>query len=81
VNSWTGQRAINRIDKTPVVAPAPSMIYVGSASGYGLTKSDALGRIVAALYAGDEEAELYDGTYIKVSDLGIDERKKVKEAF
>ena len=81
VNAWTGQRAINRVDKTPVIAPAPGMIYVGSASGYGLTKSDALGRTVAALYAGEEEAKLYDGRHIKVSDLGIDDRKKVKETF
>ena len=81
VNAWAGQRAINRIDKTPVVAPAPGMIYVGSATGYGLTKSDALGRTVAALYADEEEAELYGEKYINVSDLGIDHRKKVKETF
>jgi glycine/D-amino acid oxidase-like deaminating enzyme len=81
VNAWTGQRAINRVDKTPVVAPAPGLIYVGSASGYGLTKSDALGRTVAALYADEEEAVLYGGRSIKVSDLGIDDRKEVKETF
>jgi hypothetical protein len=46
-----------------------------------LTKSDALGRTVAALYANEEEAELYGGRRIKVSDLGIDERKEVKETF
>jgi FAD-dependent oxidoreductase domain-containing protein 1 len=81
VNSWSGQRAINRVDKTPVVAPAPGMIYVGSATGYGVTKCDALGRTVAALHAGKEEAELYGGRRIRVADLGIDNRKKVKETF
>nr|MBC8498849.1 FAD-binding oxidoreductase [Candidatus Bathyarchaeota archaeon] len=25
LNSWTGQRAMNRLDKTPVIAPAPGM--------------------------------------------------------
>jgi len=33
VNMWAGQRAINRYDASPVVAPAPGMIYVGSATG------------------------------------------------
>jgi len=80
LNSWTGQRAMNRVDKTPVVAPAPGMIYVGSATGYGVTKSDALGRTVAAAYAG-EEADLYGGRRIRVADLGIENRKKVKETF
>jgi glycine/D-amino acid oxidase-like deaminating enzyme len=81
VNSWAGQRAINRVDKTPVVAPAPGMIYVGSATGYGVTKSDALGRTVAAAYTGEPEAELYGGRRIRISDLGIENRGKVKETF
>ena len=81
LNSWTGQRAMNRVDKTPVIAPAPGMIYVGSATGYGVTKCDALGRTVAAAYAGEEEAELYGGRRIRVADLGIENRKKVKETF
>ena len=81
LNSWTGQRAINRLDKTPVVAQSPGMVYVGSASGYGVTKSDALGRTVAAAYAGEEEAELYGGRRIRVADLSIDRRKRIKETF
>jgi glycine/D-amino acid oxidase-like deaminating enzyme len=81
LNSWTGQRAMNRVDKTPVVAPAPGMIYVGSATGYGVTKCDALGRTVAAVYAGEEEVEFFGGQRIRVADLGIEDRKKVKETF
>ncbi|MGQ9680741.1 MAG: NAD(P)/FAD-dependent oxidoreductase [Candidatus Bathyarchaeia archaeon] len=81
VNMWAGQYEINSLDMTPVVAPAPGMIYVGAASGSGIMKSDALGRIVAALYAGDEEAELYGGRKFKVADLGISTRHVEKEAF
>jgi len=81
VNSWAGQRSVNRYDRTPVVAPAPGMIYVGSASGYGITKCDAVGRTVAAVYAGDEEAELFGGRHIKAAHLGIDSRKVGKETF
>lgn len=81
VNSWAGQRSVNRHDSTPVVAPAPGMIYVGSATGYGITKCDALGRAVAALYSGEEEAELYGGRRIRVADLGIESRNVGRETF
>jgi glycine/D-amino acid oxidase-like deaminating enzyme len=79
VNSWAGQRAVNTHDKTPVVAPGPGMIYVGAASGYGITKSDALGRAVAAVYMEEEEAELYGGRRLKVGDIGIENRNVGKE--
>jgi glycine/D-amino acid oxidase-like deaminating enzyme len=81
VNSWAGQRAVNMLDRTPVVAPGPGMIYVGSASGYGITKSDGLGRAVAAVYGGEEEAELYGGRRLRVGDIGIDGRNVGKETF
>jgi glycine/D-amino acid oxidase-like deaminating enzyme len=81
INMWAGQRAINTVDKTPVVASAPGMIYVGSASGYGITKSDALGRTVAALYSGEKEVELYGGKRIRTLDLGIENRRVGKETF
>ncbi|MFB0558086.1 MAG: FAD-dependent oxidoreductase, partial [Candidatus Bathyarchaeia archaeon] len=81
VNMWAGQRAINRYDATPVVAPAPGMIYVGSATGHGVTMCDALGRTVAGLYAGDEEVELYGGQSIGAADLGVEKRNVEKETF
>lgn len=81
VNMWAGQRAINRYDVTPVVAPAPGMIYVGSATGYGVTKCDALGRTVAAFYADEDEVELFGGRRIKAADLGIEKRNVDKETF
>jgi glycine/D-amino acid oxidase-like deaminating enzyme len=81
VNSWAGQRSVNGLDKTPVVAPAPGMIYVGSATGYGVTKCDALGRVVVAVYAGEEEAELYGGRRIRTADLGLERRNVGRETF
>jgi len=81
MNMWAGQYAINSFDETPVIAPAPGMIYVGAASGSGIMKSDSLGRIAAALYAGKEEAELFGGRRFRVTDLGIHERNVEKEAF
>jgi glycine/D-amino acid oxidase-like deaminating enzyme len=81
VNMWAGQRAVNGYDMIPVVAPAPGMIYVGAATGNGILKCDALGRIVAALHADEEEAELYDGRRFRVSDIGIDSRNIDRETF
>jgi hypothetical protein len=57
------------------------MIYVGAATGNGVLKSDALGRVVASLYLGEEEAELYDNRRLRVADLGVDTRNVEEEAF
>jgi FAD-dependent oxidoreductase domain-containing protein 1 len=63
------------------VAPAPGMIYVGGASGSGIMKCDAIGRIAAALHAGEEEAELYGGRRFRVSDIGIHHRRVERESL
>ena len=81
VNMWAGQYAVNSFDGNPIVESIPGLIYVGAASGSGIMKSDALGRIVAALYAGREEAELYDGSRFRVSDLSIEKRRIERERF
>jgi glycine/D-amino acid oxidase-like deaminating enzyme len=81
INMWAGQRAVNSLDMIPVVAPAPGMIYVGATTGNGILKCDSLGRITAALYAGNKEAELYGGHRFRVSDLGISTRNIERETF
>jgi FAD-dependent oxidoreductase domain-containing protein 1 len=81
VNMWAGMYAINSYDEIPVVAPGPGMIYVGAASGSGIMKSDALGRIVAAAYLGEEEAELYGGRKFRVADLGVHTRNVERESL
>ena len=81
MNMWAGQYAINSIDGIPVVAPAPGMIYVGAASGSGIMKCDALGRIAAALYMGEKEAELYGGRRFEVANLGVRSREVEREEF
>jgi len=81
INMWAGQYAVNSFDGIPVVAPIPGMIYVGAASGSGIMKCDALGRIVAALHAGEEEVELYGGRRFRVADLGIKNRNVERESF
>jgi FAD-dependent oxidoreductase domain-containing protein 1 len=79
MNMWAGQYAINSFDGLPVVTAEEGLIYVGAASGSGIMKCDALGRIAAALYAGEEEAELYGGRSFRVADLGVRERNVERE--
>jgi FAD-dependent oxidoreductase domain-containing protein 1 len=81
VNMWAGQYAVNGYDEMPVIAPVPGMIYIGAASGSGIMKCDALGRIVASLYASEEKAELYGGQNFNVSDLGVEDRNVERENF
>jgi glycine/D-amino acid oxidase-like deaminating enzyme len=57
------------------------MIYVGAASGSGIMKCDAIGRIAAALHSGEEEAELFGGRRFRVSDLGIHHRRVERETL
>jgi glycine/D-amino acid oxidase-like deaminating enzyme len=81
INMWAGQYAINSRDESPVVSPFPGMIYVGAASGSGIMKCDSLGRITAAIYNEEDEAELYGGHKFKVANLGIHSRNVEKEQF
>jgi FAD-dependent oxidoreductase domain-containing protein 1 len=80
-NMWAGQYEINSVDLTPVVIPEPGMIYVGASSGSGIMKSDSLGRIVAAAYSSEENAELFGGRRFRVSDIGFGRRRVDKETF
>ena len=73
--SWAGYYAENPIDHQPVIFEEADVIFVGGASGSGIMKADAIGRIAAALYSGQEEAELFGGETFRVSDLGIKERR------
>jgi FAD-dependent oxidoreductase domain-containing protein 1 len=81
MNSWAGQYAINSFDETPVIYKEEGLIYVGAGSGSGIMKGDALGRIAASLYFGEEEAELYGGQKFRVADLGVHHRKIEPEKF
>lgn len=80
-NMWAGQYAINSLDMTPIVEPSSGMIYVGAASGSGIMKSDAIGRIVAAQYMGYKEVELFGGRKFHVKDIAINNRNVEKETF
>jgi len=73
--AWAGLYAYCTLDGQPVIFEEHDVMVVGGGSGSGVMKADAVGRIAAALYAGEEYAELYEGEKFKVSHLGLRERK------
>ncbi|MBS7621031.1 FAD-binding oxidoreductase [Candidatus Bathyarchaeota archaeon] len=74
-SAFAGLYEINTLDGHPVIFEERDLIVVGGASGSGIMKADAIGRIAAALYNGDEYALLYGGRKFRVSDLSIKERR------
>ena len=73
-SSFAGLYEINSIDGQPVIFEENGVIVTGGASGSGILKADAIGRITVALYNGAEHAQLYGGRKFKVSDLGLKSR-------
>ncbi len=78
-NMWAGGYCYSP-DRIPFVYEDHGVIVVNGASGSGIMKADALGRIVDALYRGEEEAELYGGRRINAKALGQKNRKVDKES-
>ncbi|MEM2117742.1 MAG: FAD-binding oxidoreductase [Candidatus Bathyarchaeia archaeon] len=73
-SAFAGLYEINTIDGQPLVFEENGVMVVGGASGSGIMKADAIGRIAAALYNGEEYALLYGDRKFKVSDLGLKHR-------
>jgi len=79
--SWAGQYHYNTLDGNPYVFREANVTVVAGASGSGIMKSDAIGRVTAAVHLGEARAELFDGRSMDVSDLGIHGRKVEPEAL
>ncbi|MEM3442281.1 MAG: FAD-binding oxidoreductase [Candidatus Bathyarchaeia archaeon] len=78
-SAFAGLYEINTLDGHPVIFEENDLIVVGGASGSGIMKADAIGRIAAALYKGDEYAYLYGDRKFKISDLGLKNRRVERE--
>ena len=72
---FAGLYEINTLDEQPVIFGEHGVVVVGGGSGSGIMKADAIGRLAAAVYAGEEHATLFGGRQFKVSDLGVKERR------
>jgi len=73
-SAFAGLYAINTLDGQPVIFEENCLMVVGGASGSGIMKADAIGRIAAALYSGEEYAVLYGEREFRASDLGLKNR-------
>jgi len=80
-NMWAGQYDINTLDANPCIFKEAGVIVAAGLSGSGIMKADAVGRIVATLYAKKEHADLYGARKIKVGRLGVAERDVGIERF
>ena len=78
---WAGLYSYNTIDSTPFAFRDENLIVVGGDSGSGIMKGDSLGRIVDALYRGDDEATLYGGVPYRVSKIGFRRRDVESEEW
>jgi len=74
-SAFAGLYEINTIDGQPLIFEENGLMVVGGASGSGILKADAIGRIAASLYTGEEYASLYGDAKFKVSDLGLKNRR------
>jgi len=72
--AFAGLYEVNTRDGHPVIFEQNDVIVVGGASGSGITKADAIGRIAEALYSDKEYAYFYGHKKFKVSDLGLEKR-------
>jgi glycine/D-amino acid oxidase-like deaminating enzyme len=79
--SWAGQYHYNTVDGNPYVFREANVTVVAGASGSGIMKSDAIGRVTAAVHLGEARAKLFDGRSMDVSDLGVHQRKVEPEAL
>ena len=78
---WAGLYAYNTVDGTPFAFGDENLIVVGGDSGSGIMKGDSLGRVVDALYRGEDEAELYGGVPYRTSRIGIRNREVEREEW
>ena len=79
--SWAGQYHSNTIDGNPYVFKESNLTVVAGASGSGIMKSDAIGRVAAAVHLDERSTELFDGHRMNVADLGIRGRKVAPESL
>jgi glycine/D-amino acid oxidase-like deaminating enzyme len=73
-SAFAGLYEINSIDGQPLIFEESGLMVVGGASGSGILKADAVGRIAAALYNNEDYALLYGDRKFRVSDLGLKRR-------
>ncbi len=80
-NMWAGLYMINSVDHNPVVFKRSNMVVATGASGSGILKGDAIGRIAAALVYNEPYADLFGGEKIPSDKLEVIGRSLEVEKF
>ncbi|MEM4573105.1 MAG: FAD-binding oxidoreductase [Candidatus Caldarchaeum sp.] len=78
---WAGNYSMNYLDGNPIVFKFLNCLVVTGASGSGVMKSDAVGRIAEAVLFDKPYAVLHGGVKFDSSILGVANRKVDKEYF
>ena len=79
--SWAGQYHYNTVDGNPYVFRRSNLTVVAGASGSGIMKCDAIGRVAASAHLGMGRAELFGGGTFDVGALGVEHRRVEPEAL
>lgn len=80
-NMFAGRQDWSSTDKNPYIFEAGNAVIAIASSGNGISKGDAIGRIVAAMARGDQIAELYGGQRFEVNRVGVAGRIIERETF
>jgi FAD-dependent oxidoreductase domain-containing protein 1 len=78
---WAGLYSYNTLDSTPFAFREGNLIVVGGDSGSGIMKGDSLGRIVDALYRGQDETMLYGDVPYGTAKIGFEKRSVEREEW
>jgi len=78
-HSWAGQYHYNTLDGNPYIFNRKNLTVVAGASGSGIMKADAIGKIAAAKILGNDKPDLLDGVDFPVDALGFENRLVVLE--
>lgn len=79
--SWAGHYAYNTLDGAPYIFKSLNIIVATGTSGSGILKGDSIGRLVEAVFSDREYVELYNGSRLKTSIVGVSGRNIEKERF
>jgi glycine/D-amino acid oxidase-like deaminating enzyme len=78
-HSWAGQYHYNTIDGNPFIFNEKNLTMVVGASGSGIMKADAIGKITAARILEKTKVELMENVELPVNTLGLESRLAAKE--
>jgi glycine/D-amino acid oxidase-like deaminating enzyme len=78
-SSWAGHYDVNSLDGAPIIERIANCVMVVGMSGSGIMKADGIGRVAATVFQKERQVELFDGSRLSASRLGLSTREVEKE--